>query len=91
MAWLSSRPDRMRIGTEVQVRRDADDLDAVQVGQAEVEHDQVGVRVGGRLQGAAAAARGHDLVVAGLQVDPQRPQDLRLVVDDQDAGHAGSC
>jgi hypothetical protein len=65
----------------------ADDLDAVEVGQAEVEHDQVGVLAGGGVQGLHAVAGGDDLVLAGVQVDPQRPQDLRFVVDDEQPGH----
>ena len=48
-------------------------------------------RSGGWAAAAASAsvpvaARAH-LVVAGAQVDAQGPQDLRLVVDDEDAGH----
>src|SRR5687767_5766511 len=44
---------------------------------------------GGGAQRSGATRRGHDLVAAHRQVDPQRAQDLRLVVDHQDRGHDG--
>src|SRR5207248_648438 len=65
----------------------ADDLDAVDVGQTEVEDDEVGVVGGGGVQGFGAVGGGADLVLAGLEVDAQGPQDLGFVVDDEDAGH----
>ena len=66
----------------------ADDVDAVHVGQAEVEHDQVRVLAGGqRAARRPPSAATVDVVAPGAQVDPQRAQDLRLVVDDQDPGH----
>ena len=48
-------------------------------------------RSGGSVAAALSAARpgggGDDLVAARAEVDGERPEDLRLVVDDQDAGH----
>src|SRR6059058_4729628 len=43
----------------------------------------------GHLQCLGSGGRDVYLVVAHPQVDPQRPQDLRLVVDDQDPRHPG--
>ena len=39
------------------------------------------------VQRLGAVGGGDHVVLAGVQVDPQRAQDLRLVVDDEDAGH----
>src|SRR5262245_36797714 len=38
-----------------------------------------------------ASLSGQDLIVPRSQVDPQRTDDLRLVVDDEDSGHDGAC
>ena len=79
------------IGTGGPAAQAADDLDAVHVGQAEVEHDEVGPAGRPAARRARRAVGGHvDVVSAGAQVDPQGAQDLRLVVDDQDAGHGRS-
>jgi enoyl-CoA hydratase/carnithine racemase len=59
----------------------------VDVGQAEVEHHDVGLVLGGGTQRLGAVRGGDDLVAAGGAVDPQRAQDLGLVVDDQHRGH----
>src|ERR1700743_1369350 len=63
------------------------DLGAVHVGQAKVEDDRVGPLAGNGGEARAAVDRGGHLVIARGQVDPQRAQDRRLVVDDEDAGH----
>ena len=57
-------------------------------GSPEVEDD----RVRGWLSttpsaGSCTAGRGQDLVATGAEVDGQGPDDLRLVVDHQHAGH----
>jgi hypothetical protein len=65
-----------------------DHLHPVQVGQAEIEDHQVGRIPPGHLQRLDPGRRDVHLVVAHPQVDPQRPQYLRLVVDDQ---HSFSC
>ena len=44
-----------------------------------------GLLVLGGVEGGGAVGGGDDVELAGLQVDPQRPEDLGLVVDDQDA------
>jgi hypothetical protein len=59
---------------------------AVHVGQAEVEQYQVGRELRRQRQRLGRRCRGVDLVVPHPQVDPQRPQDLRLVVNHQDPG-----
>src|SRR3984957_14550114 len=64
-----------------------DDLGAVHVGQPEVQDDHVGPVAGHRGQAGGAVDRGADVVLPGGQVDAQRAQDGRLVVDDQHAGH----
>jgi hypothetical protein len=42
------------------------------------------------MQGVGAVGRGVHVVHAGLEVDPQGAQNLRLVVDDQHPGHRTS-
>jgi hypothetical protein len=64
-----------------------DDVDPVQVRQPQIEDDQVRRAVDGRAQGRGAVGGDVHLVVAGGQVDAQRAQDLRLVIDHEDAGH----
>ena len=65
----------------------ANDLDAVDPRQAEVEHDDVGVVAGSQGKCRLSRRRQVDVVPARLQVRPERAEDLRLVVDDEDAGH----
>ena len=64
-----------------------DHLDAVHVGQAEVEHDHVRAgRARPRSRARRPSAARVDVVAAGAQVDAERPPQAALVVDDQDAG-----
>ena len=63
MSPWASRADRMMIGTVVQPRRPRDDLDAVHVGQAEVEDDQVGRVAAAAVSAVGAVADGFDLVL----------------------------
>ena len=84
------------MGAVVHPRSPRIDVDAVDVGQAEVEDDQVGWVRGRRGECLGSGAGGEHLVVAGAQVDGQRAQDLWLVVDHQHPGHdalrrAGGC
>ena len=65
----------------------ADHVDAVDAGQPEVEDDDVGMVARREIERLLAVGRGVDVVPARAQVDAQRAQDLRLVVDDQDARH----
>ncbi|GGP69261.1 hypothetical protein GCM10010231_45150 [Streptomyces sindenensis] len=44
---------------------------------------------GGELEGGRPVGRGVDLVLAGLQVDHEGADDLRLVVDHKHPGHRG--
>src|SRR5262249_2080703 len=64
----------------------ANHLGAVHVGQPEVEDHYVGAVGGHGGEPRSAVASRADLVVPRGQVDPQRPQDRRLVVDDQHPG-----
>src|SRR5664279_6582477 len=66
-----------------------DHLDTVHIGQPEVEDDDVGYVRRGVGQGVPAVGRRADVVAAGGQIDPQRPQELRFVVDDEDPAHRG--
>ena len=76
------------IGTCVQPAQARDHLDAVDAGQPEVEDDDVGVVARRERRARASPVRRQvDVVAAGREVDAERPQDLRLVVDDQDPGH----
>ena len=67
-----------------------DDLDAVHVGQAEVKDDQVRGDFAASRRAVVPSAATVDVVAAGAQVDAHRPQDLGVVVDDQDAGHGAA-
>src|ERR1022692_832234 len=64
-----------------------DDLRAVHIRQAEIEYQHVRAVPGHRGEARCAVRGGTDLVAARGQVDLQRPQDRRLVVDHQHAGH----
>lgn len=66
-----------------------DHVDAVEVGQAQVEHHDVGVAGGGELEGGGTVVGRVDLVLAGLEVDHQGAHDLRFVVDHEHPGHRG--
>ena len=65
----------------------AADVDAVPVRQDQVEDGGVGRLERRRVQGVPRALRGDHLEAGVTQDHPQRPQDLRLVVADEDAGH----
>ena len=62
----------------------ADDGAAVELGEHEVEDDQGGIVVLDRGQRGRPVAGGHDLVPLALQVRAHEPDDLRVVVDDED-------
>ena len=62
-----------------------DHLGAVDVGQAEVEDDRVRRVARGQRQRLPAGARGQHLVLPGPQVDPQRADQVGLVLDDENA------
>jgi hypothetical protein len=63
-----------------------DHVGAVHVRQAEVQDEHVRALAGHGGQPRGAVGGRADLVLARGQVDPQRVQDRRLVVDDQDLG-----
>ncbi len=63
-------------------------LHAVEVGQAEVEDDDVG-RTDGGLGDALLARGGHEHgVPERAEADPQDPQQCLVVVDGEDRGHS---
>src|SRR5262249_6672195 len=64
-----------------------DHLGAVHVRQPQVQDDHVGPVAGHGGQPGAAVDGGADVVLARAEVDPQRAQDGRLVVDDEHPGH----
>ena len=71
-------------------RMQAADLRAVEDRQVQVENEQVGRRVAHGLEGRVAA--GHDLhdgVPGALQRVLDELRDVRLVVDDENAGQGG--
>jgi cellulose synthase/poly-beta-1,6-N-acetylglucosamine synthase-like glycosyltransferase/peptidoglycan/xylan/chitin deacetylase (PgdA/CDA1 family) len=72
--------DDGRLGPAAQA---LDDLHAVQVGQAQVEDDQVRRVPAGHGERLGPGRRDVHLVLPHPQVDAQRPEDLRLVVDDK--------
>ena len=59
-----------------------DHLHPIQVGQAKIEDHQVGRIPAGHFERLGSGRRDVHVVVAHPEVDPQRPQDLRLVIDD---------
>jgi hypothetical protein len=76
--------DDGRLGPAAQA---LDHLHAFQIGQAEVEDHQVRRMPGGDLERFGPGGRHVHPVFAHPQVDAQRTEDLRLVVDDQHPGH----
>ena len=73
------------IGTARPLAQPARDLEAVEVGQAEVEQDQVRASASPPRRSASCAVRGldHAVAVAAEQRAAQEAQHLRLVLDDQ--------
>ena len=72
------------IGTEAELANLFARLDAVENGQHDVEHDQVGLlALRHRDRAATVAGRDHG-VAAAFKIEAQRLKDRRLVVDDQD-------
>ena len=64
-------------------------LDAVEAGQHEVEHDEVGAEPVAQLDAAGAVARDLDLVALAAQPGGDRGRDRRLVLDHGDAAPGG--
>jgi hypothetical protein len=65
----------------------ADHVHAVHVGQSQVEDDQVRRVGGGQRQRLRPGLGRVHRVLPRPQVDPQRPQDLRLIVNNKHPGH----
>ena len=75
------RADSTMIGTRRPAAHVADQLDTVAVGQAEVEHQQVGLARAGRRQAVAQRAGLVHLPALGFQRAAHEAADLRLVLD----------
>ena len=86
MSASASRTDSTMTGTWLQPRRPVDHLDAVDAGEPEVEHDDVGMVARREVERLLARLGQVDVVAAGAQVDAERAPDLRLVVDDEHRG-----
>lgn len=56
----------------------------VQFGEHQVQHDQGRPMSLDRVQGGRSVRRGHDAEAVALQVRAHQPDDLRIVIDDQD-------
>ena len=69
---------------------DAHDLQAVHLGQHEVQHDEGGVVRAGALQRLAAVVGADDAVALALQVGAHEGHDLAVVIDDQDGSREGA-
>ena len=77
------------IGTSDVAAERARHVEAVELRQPEVQHDQVGLLGAGPHQRlAAVCAPSRRAKPAALQVVADELDDLRLVVDDEDGGHA---
>ncbi len=79
--------DDRRVGPPPQA---LNDLHAIQVRQAEIQDHQVGGIFRGQLECLGAGPGGVHLVLPHPQVDPQRAEYLRLVVDHQHGRHGTS-
>jgi hypothetical protein len=62
-------------------------VEAVHLRQPEVEQDGIGVAAGGELERLLAAAGQQWFKPAGAQVDLERLEDTRIVVNDEDPAH----
>src|SRR6478672_9743575 len=81
-----SRPDRIKMGTADQPRSPRTTSTPSMSGRPRSRMIRVLAR--GCVERLPTRGGGHDLVGAGEKVHPQCADDLRLVVDDQDARHA---
>ena len=90
LARSVSRTESTMIGMRVQPRSPRMTSTPSMPGKPEVEDDEVGVLARGERQRRLARRREVDLVTARLQVRPERAQQLRLVVDDEDAAHSAA-
>ncbi len=68
----------------------AEDVEAVHVGQAEVEDDGVGALDGGFVEAEGGVFGFAHPVAAGLKRDAEEAADLDFVVDDEDFGFGGA-
>ena len=82
------REDDHRHG--LHVRSSRHDLGAAHVGEHEIEDDRVGRATAAAVKACSAGRRGVDVVAGAAQARLQRAQDLRLVVDDEDAASSSA-
>ncbi len=71
-------------GNRVEGAQPREDLDAVEVGQAEIEQDEVGGAAGGEAEAFAGVLGLEELVARGTQGRFEKAVDLGLVVDGED-------
>ena len=64
-----------------------DHVETGDVGESEVEDDEIGAVAGRELQRDLAGTGRVDVVAAGAEVGDERAQDLGFVVDDEHSGH----
>ena len=83
---MEPRADRTRIGTSPIGLRPADDRQAVDLGQHQVEDDEPRRVLLDRAERGPAVAGGHDPEALALEVRPDESDDLGVVVDDEDRG-----
>ena len=86
----SDRAVSIRIGTSPAAPQLATDLEAVHLGQHQVQHHEVRIAALVLDQGLLAVARGDDVEALLLQVQPHQLDDVALVVDDEDGLHSRS-
>ena len=78
----------MMIGTRLLARMRAADFHAVELGQHQVEDDEIGL-FEGLLQTREAVVGGLDLVAFVFEFEAQHSRDLRVVLDDEDVKFLG--
>src|SRR4029453_1923107 len=69
----------------------ADHVDALDLRHAEVEQDEVGMGVGGEVDGLGAVTGGNHLVAARAERDAKRALQLFVVVGEEDPHRASSA
>ncbi len=89
MSSSSSRAVSITIGIAEFAPQLAGDIEPVQPGQAEVQHDQIRTALADRRQRGRTVARREDREARVLEVVAGQGGDLRFVIDDEDGLHVG--
>ena len=85
MSFSAPRADSTTIGVLPALANLTADVDAVEVGQAEIEDDQVGRVTVDRFERGVTGHRRQHFVAARAKERRDGRQEVRLVVDDEDA------